>query len=90
MANAGRPWVYQYVCTPEHEQETLDKVRLLVDAGVDLAMTTAEGFTALDQARALKYESVVEALVAAGAPGGAGLNDAEYDFLNRRTQGGCA
>ena len=90
MANAGRPWVYQYVCTPQHEQETLEKVQLLVDAGVDLAMSTAEGFTALDQARALKYDSVVEALRAAGAPAGVGLSEAEYDFLNRRTQGGCA
>ena len=90
MANAGRPWVYQYVCTPQHEQETLEKVQLLVDAGVDLAMSTAEGFTALDQARALKYESVVEVLRAAGASAGMGLSEAEYDFLNRRTQGGCA
>ena len=90
MANAGRPWVYQYVCTPQHEQETLEKVQLLVDAGVDLAMSTPEGFTALDQARALKYESVVEVLRAAGAPAGVGLSEAEYDFLNRRTQGGCA
>ncbi len=89
MSNAGRPWVYQHVCTPEHEQATLDKVRLLVDAGADLAMETADGFTALDQARALQYESVVEVLLAAGAPGGVGLDEAEYDFLNRRTQGGC-
>lgn len=89
MANAGRPWVYQYVCTPQHEQETLEKAQLLVDAGVDLAMTTAEGFTALDQARALKYESVVEVLLAAEAPTGVGPTDAEYDFLNRRIQGAC-
>lgn len=89
MANAGRPWVYQFVCTPEHERETLEKVQLLVDAGVDLTRTTPEGLTALDQARALKYESVVEALVAAGAPAGAGQEDAEYDFLNRRQRGGC-
>ncbi len=89
MANAGRPWVYQYVCTPEHEQATLEKAQLLVDAGVDLAMTTAEGFTALDQARALKYESVVEVLLAAEAPAGVGPTDAEYDFLNRRIQGAC-
>ncbi len=52
-------------------------------------MTSPEGLTALDQARALKYESVVEALVAAGAPAGAGQEDAEYDFLNRRQRGGC-
>ena len=89
MANAGRPWVYQFVCTPEHEQETLEKVQLLVGADVDLAMTTPDGLTALDQARALKYESVVETLVAAGAPAGAGQEDAEYDFLNRRQRGGC-
>ncbi len=89
MSNPGRPWVYERVCSAEHEQATLEKVRLLAESGVDLAMTTAEGFTALDQARALKYESVIEVLVAAGAPGGAGLDEAEYDFLNRRTQGGC-
>lgn len=89
MSNAGRPWVYERVCTPEHEQATLEKVQLLVDAGANLAMTTAEGFTALDQARALKYESVVEALVAAGAAGGVGSDETEYDFLNRRTRGGC-
>lgn len=89
MANAGRPWVYQHVCTPEHEQATLEKVQLLVDTDVDLAMETPEGLTALDQARALKYESVVDALVAAGAPGGVGSDDPEYDFLNRRQRGGC-
>ena len=90
MSNAGRAWVYEYVCTPQHEQQTLEKVRLLLDAGVDLAMTTADGFTVLDQARALKYESVVGALIAAGAPAGVGVDEAEYDFLNRRVQGGCA
>lgn len=90
MSNAGRPWVYEHVCTPGHEQATLEMVRLLVEAGVDLAMTSAEGFTALDQARALKYESVVEVLRTAGAPAGMGLSEAEYDFLNRRTEGGCA
>jgi len=90
MSSAGRPWVYEHVCSPEHEQATLEKVLLLVDTDVDLAMTTPEGFTALDQARALHYESVVDALVAAGAPGGVGVDEAEYDFLNRRTQGGCA
>ncbi|MCY3679073.1 MAG: ankyrin repeat domain-containing protein [Gemmatimonadetes bacterium] len=89
MSNAGRPWVYERVCTAEHEQATLEKVQLLVDAGADLAITTAEGFTVLDQARALKYESVVEILVAAGAPAGVGADDTEYDFLNRRTRGGC-
>ena len=89
MANAGRPWVYQHVCTPEHEQATLEKVQLLLDTDVDLAMETPEGLTALDQARALKYESVVDALVAAGAPGGVGPDDPEFDFLNRRQRGGC-
>ena len=89
MANAGRPWVYQHVCTPEHEQATLEKVQLLVDTDVDLAMETPQGLTALDQARALKYESVVDALVAAGTPGGVGPDDPEYDFLNRRQRGGC-
>ena len=89
MSAAGSAWVYPHVCSQEHERETLDKVRLLVDAGADLAMTTAEGFTALDQARALKYESVVEVLLAAGAPAGAGLTEAQYDFLNRRIQGAC-
>lgn len=89
MSNAGRPWVYEHVCSPEHERETQEKVRLLVNAGVDLAGTTPEGLTALDQARALQYEAVVELLVAAGAPGGEGLGETEYDFLNRRTQGGC-
>ena len=89
MSSAGRPWVYERVCTAEHEQATLDKVRLLVDTDVDFAMTTAEGLTALDQARALRYESVVEVLVAAGVPGGMGSDETEYDFLNRRTRGGC-
>ena len=89
MSSAGSAWVYAHVCSPQHERETLDKVRLLVDAGTDLAMTTAAGFTALDQARALKYESVVEVLLGAGAPAGAGLTEAQYDFLNRRVQGAC-
>ncbi len=89
MSSAGSAWVYPHVCSPQHERETRDKVRLLVDAGTDLAMTTAAGFTALDQARALKYESVVEVLLGAGAPAGAGLTEAQYDFLNRRVQGAC-
>ena len=89
MSTVGSAWVYPHVCSQEHERETLGKVRLLVDAGADLAMTTGEGFTALDQARALRYESVVEVLLAAGAPAGAGLTEAQYDFLNRRIQGAC-
>ena len=89
MSNAGRAWVYPHVCSPEHQRDTLEKVRQLVDAGADLATTTADGFTALDQARALKYESVVEVLAAAGAPEGVGVDDTQYDFLNRRMQGRC-
>ena len=89
MSSAGRAWVYPHVCSAQHEQSTLEKVRLLVDAGVDLNMTTAQGETALDQARALKYESVVEVLLAAGAPEGIGPDETEYDFLNRRSRGGC-
>ena len=88
MANAGRPWVYQHVCTPEHEQATLEKVQLLVDTDVDLAMETPQGLTALDQARALKYESVVDALVAAGTPGGSGSGRSGVRFPEPETAGG--
>jgi ankyrin repeat protein len=51
----------------EREALALEAVRLAVDLGVDVNAADHDGRTALDSARALKYESVVEYLVGKGA-----------------------
>lgn len=70
MSNAGRAWVYQHVCSEDYTRDLLEKVRGLVDAGVDVNMTTVLGQTALDQARIMGYQDAVDFLVAAGAEEG--------------------
>lgn len=51
----------------EREALTLETVKLTVDLGVDVNATNTDGRTALDAARAQKYESVVKFLVEKGA-----------------------
>ena len=87
MSNAGRAWVYQHVCSEGHKEDLLEKVRLLVDVGVDLNMTTAQGQTALDQAETMGYQDTVDFLVAAGAEKGVAREDGDDDRPRRST--GC-
>jgi uncharacterized protein len=64
------PWVE--IPPAEREPLTLETVKLLVDLGVDLNTTNTDGRTALDAARALRYQSVVNFLVEKGAKAGSG------------------
>ena len=86
MSNAGRAWVYQHICSEGHEKDLLEKIRLLLDAGVNLNITTAQGQTALDQAKAMGYQDTVDFLVAAGAEEGV-AQEADGDDPRRRI--GC-
>ena len=56
----------------EREAQTLDAVKLTVDAGVDVNAPGADGRTPLDAAKALRYESVVNYLTEKGAKAGTG------------------
>ena len=57
----------------EREALMLESVRLAADQGVDLNARNTDGRTALDAARALKFESVAGFLTERGArPGTAG------------------
>jgi uncharacterized protein len=68
------PWVE---IPPEQRQPLmLETVQLLVDLGVDLNTVNADGRTALDAARALRYESVVNFLAGKGAKAGTGSGPA--------------
>ncbi len=51
----------------EREGLTLEAVTLAADLGVDVNAANTDGRTALDAARALKYETVVKLLVEKGA-----------------------
>jgi ankyrin repeat protein len=65
MGGGGNAWV-----PPDRSQRealALETVKLAVDLGVDVNAMNNDGRTALDAARTLKYESVVEFLVSKGA-----------------------
>ena len=53
----------------EREAQTLEAVTLAVELGVDVNAANIDGRTALDAAKALKYESVVKYLQEKGARG---------------------
>ncbi len=62
----------------EREALTLEAVKLTAELGVDLNAASANGRTALDAAKALKYDSVVKFLVEKGAKSGKqGAQEAE-------------
>jgi ankyrin repeat protein len=61
----GRPWVE--VDPGAREALTLEAVKLATELGVDVNAANADGRTALDGAKALKYETVVKFLVDKGA-----------------------
>jgi ankyrin repeat protein len=56
----------------QREALTLDAVKLLVEAGVDVNAKADDGRTALDGATGLKYPSVISYLVEKGAKAGTG------------------
>jgi len=61
----GEAWIQ-----PERAQRealTLDTVKLVAELGVDVNAANVDGRTALDAAKALKYQSVVDYLVEKGA-----------------------
>jgi ankyrin repeat protein len=68
MGGGGNPWVL-----PDRSQRealALDTVKLAVDLGVDVNAANTDGRTALDAAKALKYETIVTYLVSKGAKSG--------------------
>jgi hypothetical protein len=80
MAATGMLRANAWVDIPKAERETLtlETVKLAVELGADLNLANTDGRTALDAAKALRYQSVVDFLTAKGArPGvpGAKPND---------------
>jgi len=72
----GTPWVQP--ARSEREALALDAVKLTAELGVDLNAAGPNGRTALDAAKALKYDTVVKFLVEKGAnPGKPGNQEAE-------------
>jgi ankyrin repeat protein len=68
MGGGGNAWV-----PPDRSQREslmLQTVTVAIDLGVDVNATNTDGRTALDAARALKYETVVAYLVSKGAKAG--------------------
>ena len=64
----GTAWVQ-----PDHaelEPLTLEAVRLAAELGVDINAVNTNGSTALDGAKAMKYDSVVRFLIEKGARSG--------------------
>jgi uncharacterized protein len=65
----ANPWVE--VEKFEREALTLETVKLAVELGADLNLVNTDGRTALDAAKALRYQSVVDFLTEKGAKAGA-------------------
>jgi uncharacterized protein len=68
MGGGGPAWV-----PPERSQRealALDTVKLAIELGIDVNATNTDGRTALDAARALKWETVAAYLVSKGAKPG--------------------
>ena len=61
----GAPWVQAE--RGEREALTLEAVKVAVESGVDVNAANTDGRTALDAARALKYDAVAKFLVDKGA-----------------------
>jgi ankyrin repeat protein len=61
----GTPWIPPD--RGEREAQTLEAVTLAVELGVDVNAANTDGRTALDAAKALKYESVIKYLQEKGA-----------------------
>jgi ankyrin repeat protein len=63
------PWVE--LERADREAVTLETVKLAVELGADLTLANTDGRTALDAAKGLRYESVVNFLAEKGAKAGA-------------------
>jgi len=70
MGGGGQPWVE--IERSQREALTLETVKLAVELGSDVNAVNTDGRTALDAARALKFESVINYLVEKGAKAGTG------------------
>jgi ankyrin repeat protein len=70
IGGGGRAWVEMR--RSEREALTLDAVKLMTELGVDVNAVATDGRTALDAAKALKYETVVKFLTEHGAKPGSG------------------
>jgi ankyrin repeat protein len=64
----GMAWVQ--IDAQDREAWTLEAVKLAAELGIDVNATNADGRTALDAARVLKYETVVKFLIDRGAKPG--------------------
>jgi len=72
----ANPWVE--VEKSDREALTLETVKLAVELGADLDLVNTDGRTALDAAKALRFQSVVDFLTAKGAkPGVPGAKPAD-------------
>ncbi len=69
IGGAGNLWVQP--AAVNREAIALESAKLAVELGVDINATTADGRTALDAAKALRYQSVVDFLAQKGAKAGA-------------------
>ena len=65
-----KPWVD--LERGDNEALTLETVKLAVELGADVNVANTDGRTALDAAKALRYNSVIDYLVAQGAKPGTG------------------
>lgn len=74
MAALGVIRTAAWVATPKAgaEAAALEAVKMMVDGGADVNVTNADGSTALDAAKNLRYNSVVEYLTSKGAKAGTG------------------
>jgi ankyrin repeat protein len=70
MGGGGSAWIPPD--PSEREALTLEAVKLAAELGVDVNSANTDGRTALDAARTLKYNSVVEFLLERGAKAGGG------------------
>jgi ankyrin repeat protein len=72
MAAVGMLRVSPWVELEKFDREalTLESVKLAVELGADLNLINTDGRTALDAAKALRFQSVVDFLVAKGAKAG--------------------
>ena len=70
QGGGGNPWVRVTPDRAERETLALEAAKIAVDLGVNVNAASTDGRTALDSARALKFESLVTFLVEKGAKPG--------------------
>ena len=73
MSRTGGAWTDEDPDSDEYKAEVFEKVKLLVELGVDVNAFNNEGRTALEGAREMEYDEVVEFLVGVGAEEGPGM-----------------